>query len=76
MISWLSVLFAEETGVIWENHRPVASHWQTLVVISTDCTDNKQKSPCQMLTTELTKGDIQWGNSKRMTEMNGGINQD
>jgi len=26
-ISWRSVLLAEETG---ENHRPVASHWQTL----------------------------------------------
>ena len=27
VISWRSVLFVEETG---ENHRPVASHWQTL----------------------------------------------
>jgi len=26
-ISWQSVLLVEETG---ENHRPVASHWQTL----------------------------------------------
>ena len=26
-ISWLSVLLVEETG---ENHRPVASHWQTV----------------------------------------------
>jgi hypothetical protein len=27
---WSSVLLAEETGVPRENHRPVASHWQTL----------------------------------------------
>jgi hypothetical protein len=27
VISWWSVLLMEETG---ENHRPVASHWQTL----------------------------------------------
>jgi hypothetical protein len=26
----LSVLLVEETGEPWENHRPVASHWQTL----------------------------------------------
>ena len=30
VISWRSVLLMEETGVPWENHRPVASHWQTL----------------------------------------------
>ena len=29
-ISWRSVLLAEETVVPGENHRPVASHWQTL----------------------------------------------
>jgi len=37
-ISWRSVLLVEETGVPGENHRPVASHWQTLssnVVLST-----------------------------------------
>ena len=28
-ISWCSVLFVEETGVPGENHRPVASRWQT-----------------------------------------------
>jgi hypothetical protein len=28
-ISWWSVLLVEETGVLGENHRPVASHWQT-----------------------------------------------
>jgi len=28
-ISWRSVLLVEETGVPRENHRPVASHWQT-----------------------------------------------
>jgi hypothetical protein len=29
-ISWRSVLLVEETGVPEENHRPVASLWQTL----------------------------------------------
>ena len=29
VISWLSVLLVEETGVPGENHRPVASHRQT-----------------------------------------------
>ena len=30
IISWRSVLLVEETGGPRENHRPVASHWQTL----------------------------------------------
>jgi hypothetical protein len=30
VISWRSVLLVEETGVPEENHRSVASHWQTL----------------------------------------------
>jgi len=30
-ISWRSVLLVEETGVPGENHRPVASHWQTIL---------------------------------------------
>jgi hypothetical protein len=30
VISWRSVLMAEETGVAGENYRPVTSHWQTL----------------------------------------------
>jgi hypothetical protein len=30
VISWRSVLLAEETGRPKENVRPVASHWQTL----------------------------------------------
>jgi len=29
VISW-SALLVKETGVLRENHRPVASHWQTL----------------------------------------------
>jgi hypothetical protein len=29
-ILWRSVLLVEETGVPEENHRPAASHWQTL----------------------------------------------
>jgi len=30
VIAWRSVLLVEETGVPGENHRPVASHCQTL----------------------------------------------
>ena len=30
VISWRLVLFVEETGIPGENHRPSASHWQTL----------------------------------------------
>jgi hypothetical protein len=30
VISWGSVLLVEETGGSWENHQPVARHWQTL----------------------------------------------
>jgi hypothetical protein len=30
VISWLSVLLVEETGVLEENHRPVASHRHTV----------------------------------------------
>ena len=38
VISRLSVVLVEETGVPGENHQPVASHWQTSshnVVLST-----------------------------------------
>ena len=27
-ISWRSVVLVGETGVLWENHRPAASHWK------------------------------------------------
>ena len=30
VVSWWSVLLVEETGVPGENHRPIASHRQTL----------------------------------------------
>jgi hypothetical protein len=30
VISWQSGFLLEETGIPGENHRPVASHWQTL----------------------------------------------
>jgi hypothetical protein len=30
VISWRLVLLVEETGLPGENHRPAASHWQTL----------------------------------------------
>jgi len=31
VILWWSVLLMEVTGVPGENHRPAASHWQTLL---------------------------------------------
>jgi hypothetical protein len=34
VISWRSVLLVEETGVARENHRPVASYWQMLEILS------------------------------------------
>ena len=40
VISWQSVLLVEKIGVPGENHRPVASHWQTFaynVVSGTPC---------------------------------------
>jgi hypothetical protein len=40
VVSWRSVLLVDETRVPGENHRPAASHWQTLsrnVVSSTPC---------------------------------------
>jgi hypothetical protein len=41
LLSWQSVLLMDETGVPGENHRPVASHWQTLSnnVVSSTPTD-------------------------------------
>jgi hypothetical protein len=33
VISWRSVLLVEDNGVHKENHRPVASHWQTIHII-------------------------------------------
>jgi hypothetical protein len=36
--SWQAVSLLVETGMLGENHRPVASHWQTLshnIVLST-----------------------------------------
>jgi hypothetical protein len=44
---WQSVLLVEETGVPRENHRPAASHWQTLshnVVSGTWSFDVSQRS--------------------------------
>jgi len=48
VISWWSLfLLVEETRGSGENHRPVASHWQTLshnVVSSTSCHDRDSTS--------------------------------
>ena len=32
-ISWKLALLVEETGIHGENHRPVTSHWQTLLML-------------------------------------------
>ena len=37
VISWWSVLMMEETRVLGENHRPVASHWQTVHCFKYTC---------------------------------------
>jgi hypothetical protein len=45
VISWRSVLLLEETGVPGANHRPAASHWQTVshnVVSSSACLSGVQ----------------------------------
>ena len=55
VISWQSVLLVEETGVPGENHRPAASHWQTLshnVVLST--------SSLSGIRTNNASGDRHW----------------
>jgi len=47
VISWKSVWLVEETGVPRENHRPVASRWQTLshnVVSNTPCHEQYSNS--------------------------------
>jgi hypothetical protein len=47
VILWQSVLLVEESVGPKENHRPVASHWQTLshnVVSSTPCMSGIQNS--------------------------------
>jgi hypothetical protein len=46
-ISWRSVLLVGETRVPGENHRPVASHWQTVshnVVSSTPSNERDSNS--------------------------------
>jgi hypothetical protein len=57
VIAWGSVLLMEETGVPGENHRPVASHWQTLsqnVVSSTLHHERGSNSPHTFI------GDMHW----------------
>ena len=47
--SWRSVLLMEKTEVLRENHRPAASHWQTLshdVVSSTQKNGKEKKREC------------------------------
>ena len=56
VISWRSVLLMEETGVLTENHRSVASHWQTLShnVVSVGIISNlREKSKIQLNITLL-----------------------
>ena len=49
VISWLSVLLVEETGVPRENHRPAANHGQSLshkLVLRTPCHQRDSNSQC------------------------------
>jgi hypothetical protein len=60
VISWRSVLLVEETGVPAENHRPVASHWQTLspnFVSSKSCLSGKR--------THNINGDRNWSHRRQ-----------
>ena len=57
VIWWQSVPLVEETGVPGENHRPAASHWQTLshnVVLNTPCLYG--------IRTHNVSGDMHWLN--------------
>ena len=76
VISWQSVLLVEETGVSGENHRPVASHWQTLshnfvsstLSMSGICTHNVTdyvgicEFNYQLITTTTTPHNGDWNN--------------
>jgi len=54
VILWWSVLLVEETGVPRENHRPVASRWQTW-------SHNVSSTPCQSrIRTHYFSGDRHW----------------
>jgi hypothetical protein len=55
VISWRSVLLVEETGLPGENHRPAASHWQTV-------SHNVVSSTTRMsaVRTHTFSGDVHW----------------
>ena len=44
VISWRSVLLVKETGVPGENHRPIASHLQTLSHNVASCTPRHERN--------------------------------
>ena len=48
VISWLSILLVEETGVAGENHRPVASNWQTLLHNVVSSTPRNERANCKI----------------------------
>ena len=44
-ITWRSALLVDEIGVSEENHRPVASHWQTLSHNVVSSTPRHERDP-------------------------------
>jgi hypothetical protein len=57
VISWLSVLLVEETGVSGENNLPAASHWQTL---SHTCNAVSSTPRLSGIRTHNVSGDRHW----------------
>ena len=54
VISWLSVLLAEETGVPGQNYRPVANHWQTVSHDVVSSTSSHERDPNSQISLYIT----------------------
>ena len=67
-ISWRSVLLVKETGVHRENHRPTASHWQTLSHNVVSSTPRYQRDSNSQEEFEDAKGAIRNRISKKNSQ--------